>query len=572
MKTIELGPGVKIDLPKLIESRALIQANSGGGKSFTIRRVTEQAFGKVQIIILDPEGEFGNLRGKYDFVYVGPNGDAPAEPRSAALLARRLLETKASAIVDIFELGAQERKHFVRLFLDAMVNAPKELWHDCIIILDEAHKFAPEKEQSEALEAVADMASRGRKRGFCLIPATQRPAKLNKDVAAECNNKLIGRASLDIDRKRSAEELGFTTKDEILSLRNLEPGEFYAFGPAISKDIVRVKVGGLQVPMPARGQSAKSVPAPTEKVKQILAQFKDLPAEAVQETATIQSLTAEVARLKREATNHKCPVGPSSEKVKEVAEGLVSKAKLEIERAYDDELRRFKKKTGQLRPSLVKIQEVVSDLLKVVDAINGENPTVIVPKPEIRLSKELTAPATKVVTSPPVVKHIVTDGLISGPEQKVLAALAWLLSVGQPTPKKAAVAAIAGYSPTSGGYSNLCSTLKTKGLIAYPSGGLLGLTDAGAAAIGTPDLNFQTNEEVHAFVLERLSNPEGKVLRPVLAAYPGAISKEQIAAATGYSASSGGFSNLLSSLRTLGFIDYPSKGVVRAEDILFPLD
>ena len=243
MRKIKLGDGVSIDIPKLIESRLLVQANSGGGKSYTNRRIIEQAFDEVQIIVIDPEGEFGNMRGEYDFVYIGKDGDAPAEVRSAALLARRLLETKASAIVDIYEMNMRDRQLFVKAFFEAMVNAPKELWHDCIIILDEAHKFAPEKEQSVSLEAVSDMASRGRKRGYCLIPATQRPAKLNKDVAAECNNKIIGRASLDIDRKRSAEELGFTTKDEILSLRNLEPGEFYAFGPAIGKDVVKVRVG-----------------------------------------------------------------------------------------------------------------------------------------------------------------------------------------------------------------------------------------------------------------------------------------------------------------------------------------
>ncbi len=287
---IKLSNDITIDLDKLIESRLLIQANSGGGKSWANRRFIEQAFGHKQIILIDPEGEFGNMREQYDFVYIGKGGDAPAEPRSAALLARKLLETKASAIIDIYELGIH-RKQFVKLFLDAMVNAPKELWHDCFIILDEAHKFAPEKEQSESLAAVVDMASLGRKRGFCLIPATQRPAKLNKDVAAECNNKLIGRASLDIDRKRSAEELGFNSKEEILSLRNLEPGEFYVFGPAISRDVVKTTIGDVKVKPPKRG-TARSlrIAPPTAKVKKILAELADLPQAAEEEAKTAKEL------------------------------------------------------------------------------------------------------------------------------------------------------------------------------------------------------------------------------------------------------------------------------------------
>lgn len=311
---IFLNKKVFVDLLKLIVSRLLIQANSGGGKSWAIRRIVEWAFGHVQIIVIDPEGEFGNMRSRFDFVYAGKDGDAPVESRSAALLARRLLELKASAIIDLYELPPQERKRYVRLFLEAMVNAPKELWHDCLVILDEAHVFAPEKDQSESLSAVIDMASRGRKRGYCLIPATQRPAKLNKDVAAECNNKLIGRASLDIDRKRAAEELGFTSKEQVLSLRDLEPGEFYAFGPAISREVIKVQIGDVEVKPAKRGVSKQSVPAPSATVKKILAKLADLPAEAAQEAKSISDLKGENAALKRQLQQKSVENGPKEVK------------------------------------------------------------------------------------------------------------------------------------------------------------------------------------------------------------------------------------------------------------------
>jgi hypothetical protein len=44
----ELGAGVRCDLQTLIDTRALIQANSGSGKSHTLRRLLEQTHGKVQ--------------------------------------------------------------------------------------------------------------------------------------------------------------------------------------------------------------------------------------------------------------------------------------------------------------------------------------------------------------------------------------------------------------------------------------------------------------------------------------------------------------------------------------------
>lgn len=87
----------------------LVQANSGAGKSWAIRRLLEQTHGHCQQIILDVEGEFYTLRERYDYILARAgkeDRDCPAEPRSAHLLARRVLELGVSAIVDIYELHA----------------------------------------------------------------------------------------------------------------------------------------------------------------------------------------------------------------------------------------------------------------------------------------------------------------------------------------------------------------------------------------------------------------------------------------------------------------------------------
>lgn len=85
-KNTETDEPVEIDIPTLIDTRLLIQANSGAGKSWTVRRLLEQTHGKVQQIIIDPEGEFASLREKYDYILVGKNGDIPASTKSAELL------------------------------------------------------------------------------------------------------------------------------------------------------------------------------------------------------------------------------------------------------------------------------------------------------------------------------------------------------------------------------------------------------------------------------------------------------------------------------------------------------
>ena len=87
--------------------------------------------------------------------------------------------------------------------------------------------------------------TRGRKRGFCGILATQRISKLHKDAAAEANNKMIGRSALDVDMKRSADELGFSGRDDQHRLRTLKPGEFFCFGPALSDTVIEATVGDI---------------------------------------------------------------------------------------------------------------------------------------------------------------------------------------------------------------------------------------------------------------------------------------------------------------------------------------
>ena len=136
---------VSLNLDVLLRTRLLIQANSGKGKSWLLRRLAEQLFGKIQVIIIDPEGEFASLREKFGYVLVGKGGETPADPRSAALVAHKLLELRAPAVCDLYEMKPSSRHEWVQRFFEGMIDAPKNLWHPCILMLDEAHVFCPEK-------------------------------------------------------------------------------------------------------------------------------------------------------------------------------------------------------------------------------------------------------------------------------------------------------------------------------------------------------------------------------------------------------------------------------------------
>ena len=165
---------MELDLNKLISTRLLVQANSGGGKSWLLRKILEESHGKVQQIILDLEGEFSTLRERYDYLLVGRDGEIPCNIKTAQLLSKKILELNVSTIIDLSELKHHERITFVKRFLDGLLDAPRKLWHPALIVVDEAHQFCPQASKSESASSVIDLMTRGRKRGFCGILATQR--------------------------------------------------------------------------------------------------------------------------------------------------------------------------------------------------------------------------------------------------------------------------------------------------------------------------------------------------------------------------------------------------------------
>ncbi len=119
--TPSLG-NLPINLPVLLESRALIQANSGAGKSWTLRRILEQTASGVQQLVIDPEGEFASLREKFDYIVCAPHdADAVATPQTAALAAPPAAQKRGEARV-AFPAGSTDLPPNARGDLDQMAR------------------------------------------------------------------------------------------------------------------------------------------------------------------------------------------------------------------------------------------------------------------------------------------------------------------------------------------------------------------------------------------------------------------------------------------------------------------
>jgi hypothetical protein len=296
------GDGLRMDLSRLVESRLLVQANSGAGKSRALRSLLEETHGRVQQLVLDPEGEFASLREQFDYVLAGRERDVPAEPRSAGLLCRRLLELGASAVIDLYDLRLPDRRRFVRLFLEELMALPRDLWRPLLVVIDEAHVFVPERGEAESTEAVITLCTQGRKRGYAAVLATQRLSKLHKDAAAELLNKLIGRTSLDVDVRRAGDELGLP-REERQWLKSLRPGEFYCYGPALAVQtgIVKIRTGEVLTSHPEAGRvGGYAAPPAPAAVQALLAQLADLPREAEEEARTVDELQRQLREARRQ--------------------------------------------------------------------------------------------------------------------------------------------------------------------------------------------------------------------------------------------------------------------------------
>lgn len=242
---------VCLNIEKLLEGRLLIQGASGAGKSWTLRRVLEQSAGRIQQLVIDPEGEFRSLADELGYLYIEGhklNGTALAE------MARRARANRISMVIDLSDARREEQMMAVAAIFHALVECPQEMWHPALVAVDEAHLFAPWGAQGQestavrkaSIAAVVDLMSRGRKRGLVGVLATQRLARLSKSVVSEIHNFLIGINTLDLDVKRAAETIGWDMRKAYDRLPMLSPGEFIATGPAFSFSPAEVLIGAVR--------------------------------------------------------------------------------------------------------------------------------------------------------------------------------------------------------------------------------------------------------------------------------------------------------------------------------------
>ncbi|CAH1652022.1 helicase HerA domain-containing protein [Chelatococcus asaccharovorans] len=256
------GAVAAMDLEELLATRLLVQGNSGSGKSHLLRRLLEQSAPWVQQCIVDPEGDFVTLAEKFGHQVV----DAARTEAELTRIAGRVRQHRVSVVLNLEGLDVEQQMRAAAAFLGGMFDAERDHWYPVLVVVDEAQLFAPavagevsDDARKLSLGAMTNLMCRGRKRGLAGVIATQRLAKLAKNVAAEASNFLMGRTFLDIDMARASDLLGMDRRQAEM-FRDLSRGNFVALGPALSRRPLAITIGPVETA--ARSASPKLMPLP----------------------------------------------------------------------------------------------------------------------------------------------------------------------------------------------------------------------------------------------------------------------------------------------------------------------
>lgn len=587
----------------LLDQRQAFVGTSGSGKTYAAGTEVERLLQKRhRVVISDPLGVWWGLRlqpdGKtpspFDVVlFGGKHADLPITATSGRLIGETVATMSESAIVALDSLSsATARRRFMLDFLDAIYEATDpakvEPYH---LVLDEADLWAPQKpvENDHKLlqSRTEEIVRRGRVKGFIPWLITQRPAVLSKDVLSQADMLVAMKLTSSQDRnaikgwiegQADLEE----AKGILAALPKMQTGQGVVWAPGAGiLDTVEfpAKVTFDSSRTPKRGErrikatvQPLDLPALKERMAKVDAEAK------ANDPATLRK---EIAELK--AAAKKTPAADPA--------AIEAAEKRGYERGYKQgSADEWARGASAIRAEVVRLQQsaesVAGDAQAVVRALRAlrysidkiakdagmENPPLAASNPA-RAATSSAQPPKRAVASIPNTGGSASEfpGTVSGVGLRILGALRELEVMGVAKAPRAMVAFLAGYSNlNSKGFVNGIGALRSGALIEYPDAGTIGLTNEGRAAAPEPAYE-PTTEAIRQRIVELLGGPSARILDPLIKAWPASLTRAEVAAEAGYGhLNSKGFVNAIGRLRTLGFIDYPASGEVRATELLFP--
>ncbi|HIP88632.1 MAG TPA: ATP-binding protein [Thermococcus paralvinellae] len=184
--------------------------------------------GKANVIDLGPLDE------RQMKVVVGKLLQAVFEARVDYEKARKKLERIKEDLRIVRTSRLEEEMRELEKTMRDVEAKSKALAEPILLIVEEAHIFAPREEHNDTVRILGRIAREGRKFGVGLGIVSQRPNKLNEDVLSQTNTKIILRIVNPKDQDyvlRASEQL---SSDLLSDIASLGKGEAVIVGQAIA--------------------------------------------------------------------------------------------------------------------------------------------------------------------------------------------------------------------------------------------------------------------------------------------------------------------------------------------------
>lgn len=585
---ILLASGFGLPARAVTESLAVL-GRKGGGKTNTGGVLFEQMHTiGAQCVALDPVGNWWGLRlsasGKrkgLDIpVFGGAHGDKPITPTSGRLLAQLVVERKVSCVIDLMTFKPEQRRLFAADFAEELFELKKTRRSPLHLFVEEARKFIPQVSKSKLdlrmADAFDDIVRLGRNYGLGVSLLDQRPQSVNKEVLSQTEILIVhqltethGRKAIE-DWVRSKSTKG---GEQLAELDQLKVGEAFVWSPGLLRTFARVQVQKKQTydasATPELGSGQEEV-APRPLSQADLDRLEEAMKTVVDEAAATDptKLRQEVQRLRAQIAvlEARPPAAPAVREVQVPVQVIDKDTVTRLEWLV-------KQVVGGLAPIGERVTEMGQHLANI--GLAAARATATSSRQTPPSATTASSPATgrmKVVYTdaprarPPAAAPADQDQRLGGPERRILESLAWLASIGIHEADVTTCAFLAGYK-VGGAFNNARGRLRSFGHVDYPTNGTMKLTERGRAAAPVITAPL-TTKELQEHVMARLDGPQRRILTPLIAAYPESMTTAELAAAAGYEIG-GAFNNARGRLRSIGLVDYPTTGTVRAEDRLF---
>lgn len=278
-----LADNLKLPVEFVTET-AVIFGKRGSGKSSTAARLAEQLAGAgLQFAVLDVPDAWWGLKSSGDgkspglpvYVFGGRHADLPLESGAGAMLADVIVDHRVNVVMSLRHFSNRERTRYVADFAERLFQKNTSPLH---LFCEEAHRLMPQDvrdyERGSAPELMLGrmlkLHTEGRAAGIGLTCVTQRPALLHKTATTQSElliaHRILGPQDTEAIRGWIKHQDLDDQAGVLETLPTLKTGECWLWSPAWPDD-KPIGLKRIKVLMPDTYDSRRT-PKPGEQLRE----------------------------------------------------------------------------------------------------------------------------------------------------------------------------------------------------------------------------------------------------------------------------------------------------------------